>query len=291
MDRIANWTRWVKVAASVALVGFLTPGCDLLDLTPPPHKGVRFKTSCNFDHAAPDDPIVFPNQPGAAHLHDFTGAVGVNAATVTWAQLQASHTTCNDPADKAAYWTPAITVNGVKRDPLRTTAYYRRGSKEGAILPYPAGLKILAGHDLANPSAPTGETGWRCGTATEAETGQLRPTPVGCEVDLTMRIHFPDCWDGKTLDSANHRSHMAYAVPGGRNQPSVCPSSHPVPLPALTTYTHYGDLAASAVVALSSSPSAQHGVHGDFFNGWGVDRLNERVDACLDTLVKCPSGG
>jgi hypothetical protein len=31
---------------------------------------------------------------------------------------------------------------------------------------------------------------------------------------LSAKITFPGCWDGKNLDSPDHRSHMAYPVRG-----------------------------------------------------------------------------
>ena len=246
---------------------------------------VRFKTTCNFDHAASDDPIVFPNQPGAAHLHDFTGRIGVTASTTTYDELLLGRTTCNDSQDLAAYWTPAVFINGVKRDPVRTTAYYRRGSKDGTIRAYPDGLKIIAGHSLTDLSAPAGRTGWQCN-----EAAPPTPTPGDCTTDLTMRVQFPDCWDGKSTDSADHRSHMAYSTYSDRKDANVCPRSHRVQVPQLTTYTHYGEVPAGATITLSSG-DVEHGVHGDFFNGWVRVRLIERIDTCLNQLQRCESGG
>ena len=37
-----------------------------------------FVTQCDFSHRLPDDPIVFPGQPGASHSHDFTGNRSTN---------------------------------------------------------------------------------------------------------------------------------------------------------------------------------------------------------------------
>src|SRR5438105_14850034 len=34
---------------------------------------------CPYSHSRMDDPIVFPKQPGASHLHDFFGAMHTNA--------------------------------------------------------------------------------------------------------------------------------------------------------------------------------------------------------------------
>ena len=51
-----------------------------------------------------------------------------------------------------------------------------------------------------------------------------------CDGGLQLRVRFPCCWDGKNLDSADHKSHMAYPsmVDNG-----VCPSTHPVRLLSL----------------------------------------------------------
>jgi len=46
-----------------------------------------------------------------------------------------------------------------------------------------------------------------------------------CPNGLRTQVFFPSCWDGKNLDSPDHKSHMAY--PSGVNSGS-CPASHPV---------------------------------------------------------------
>ena len=40
----------------------------------------QFIVTCAFSHTAPDDPIVFPGEPGQSHQHDFFG----NRATDAW---------------------------------------------------------------------------------------------------------------------------------------------------------------------------------------------------------------
>jgi hypothetical protein len=243
--------------------------------TAAPREGdVRFKVTCQFDHSAPDDPIVFPNQPGAAHSHDFFGRRNLTASTDTYEELLAGFTTCNDSGDRAGYWTPSLYIDGVKTNPSRMTAYYRRGEKDGTIAAYPDGLKIVA---------EGGSTGWQCTTSTGAGIFSA-PTPDGCRHDLTLRIEFPDCWDGVNTDSPDHRSHMAYSAPAGDHH--ACPASHPVPVPALTTYSHFGDVPAGATVTLSAGE-----LHGDFFNGWVRSRLLERIDTCLNGVQRCDSGG
>lgn len=46
-----------------------------------------------------------------------------------------------------------------------------------------------------------------------------------CDNGLRLQVFFPSCWNGKDLDSADHKSHMAY--PDGVDS-GKCPSTHPV---------------------------------------------------------------
>jgi len=56
------------------LIGTLIAG------TPTPaHAEQQFIVDCLFAHRAKDDPIVYPRQPGASHMHDFFGNKSTNA--------------------------------------------------------------------------------------------------------------------------------------------------------------------------------------------------------------------
>ena len=59
--------------------------------------------SCNYSHSLSDDPIVFPRQAGASHLHDFVGGRSTDAFS-TGSTLISGGTTCAMPADKSGYW-------------------------------------------------------------------------------------------------------------------------------------------------------------------------------------------
>ena len=39
----------------------------------------QFVVECGYSHSAPDDPIVYPGQPGMSHEHDFFGNVTTDA--------------------------------------------------------------------------------------------------------------------------------------------------------------------------------------------------------------------
>ncbi len=43
----------------------------------------QFVVECAYDHAAPDDPIVAPGEPGASHLHVFFGHTAVAGRTTS----------------------------------------------------------------------------------------------------------------------------------------------------------------------------------------------------------------
>lgn len=274
-----------RLLCVLAIIAVLASACDPAPVTW--NEGeVRFKVTCQYSHSAADDPIVFPDQPGASHLHDFTGNVGTDAFTTSWTDLQAFGTTCNDPGDLAGYWTPALLVNNVKRDPVRATIYYRRGFKTATIQPWGAGLKMVAGFSMSDPSAPIGRSGWQCDVL---HPNDPAPTPDGCETNITLVVEFPDCWDGVNLDSDNHRSHMAYAnlIDNGSR---ICPNTHLVPVPQATMYVHFGDLAPGEVITGLSSGGVTT-VHGDLLDGWSPTRLESLIDDCLNAFVRCDSGG
>ncbi|WP_202806442.1 discoidin domain-containing protein [Kribbella catacumbae] len=63
----------------------------------------EFLADCPYTHRLPDDPIVFPNLPGASHMHSFFGATVTNAHT-TIDDLVNSPTSCNPATDKSSYW-------------------------------------------------------------------------------------------------------------------------------------------------------------------------------------------
>jgi len=53
-----------------------------------------------------------------------------------------------------------------------------------------------------------------------------KPCPGG----IRVTVIFPSCWDGKSLDSPDHQSHVAYQS-GAALAGDKCPASHPVRIP------------------------------------------------------------
>ena len=69
-----------------------------------------FRMRCAFSHFNYDDPIVYPNQPGAAHLHMYLGNTEVDHSSTSAERLRlAEQATCHGgPLNKTAYWVPSL---------------------------------------------------------------------------------------------------------------------------------------------------------------------------------------
>ncbi len=242
----------------------------------------EFQIKCRLSHTAPDDPIVAPRDPGAAHLHEFFGNVSTNAYSTT-RSLVGQETTCAQQGDKAAYWAPTLYNDGRRVEPKLMIAYYRTGQLRdpSAIRPFPLGLRMIAGDGHATRPQSTMVTDWGCdGDGPNGTSEPPRSCPDG---PLRLRVIFPNCWDGKRLDSADHKGHMAYSYRYMRQ----CPRSHPVALPTLKMHVRYD--VQGPLDRLRFSSGSRYSAHADFWNAWHPPSLKELVRRCLVGLRTCKS--
>lgn len=259
------------VTASAVIAALLIPLAAPATAFPGLISG-SFRSGCEFSHSRTDDPIVHPDHPGMSHLHDFFGNTTTDSAS-TYESLRAGGTTCDRPDDKAAYWVPAVYQNGQRMQPSEMGAYYRGANKDSNLIrPIPAGLRIIAG-DATNTDMARSVATWTC------EPGRLVSPLQGCPAGtyLQVSIPFPDCWDGQNLDSADHKSHMAYAKRTAG--PRTCPASHPVAVPMLVLEVAYRDARGGSDWSLASGSPAS--IHADFFNAWNQRTLQELIDSCI----------
>jgi hypothetical protein len=267
--------------ASAPLVALLA-GLALLGATPSTAgaDGI-FLADCRLSHRASDDPIVFPRMPGASHLHDFFGNRSTKATSTTRSLLRSS-TTCTPSQDRSAYWVPSLYRDGRLVRPTRFQAYYRDVLRYGRVLPFPTGLRVVAGSPM--PKAPQrGIVRWTCND--DHGTGSPSRIPACGSRLVTLRISFPDCWDGRRLDSPDHKAHMAYNRAGGLESGlQRCPRSHPVVVPELQLNVVY-PLRDGRGVRLSSGPVGS--AHGDVFNAWRPKALRRQVDGVLNAGRAC----
>lgn len=233
--------------------------------------------------SAPDDPIVFPRRPGTAHNHEFYGSTTVNAFS-TATSMAGQPTGCardrtgGDPDDTASYWHPTLYVDGQRLAATKSSMYYTNRSRKHVQQAMPAGLRIIAGDSKA--TAPQGDNVvyWGCGSGTSISKVTSPPQcPKG--TSLALHVIFPDCWNGRDLDAADHRTHMAYSARTGDGS-YRCPSSHPVSVPTLIMRIIWNK-ATPSPKSLSLSSGSVDTMHADFFNSWNQARLEQLVDACV----------
>lgn len=283
-----------------------------------------FRFICGPGQVLADDPIMYPGQPGKSHLHQFYGATGANAYS-TYASLRkdGSPSTCQVGAahvlNRSAYWMPAL-LDGqgnvvrpdyvsiyYKRRPLRdpTCSDAKNPKFMGYCVPLPNGLKFIFGRDMTNLSArPTGNFHFLCQTRGGAvvvnSTRDMNVALAGCPVgDQFAAIgDAPDCWDGKNLDSADHRSHVAYpSYKYGWDGALRCPRTHPYVIASFTIGARWtvqpGDDTSKWIFSSDLVMHQPRGTtfHADWFGAWDNKALAMWTrDGCVDNLLNCSGG-
>ena len=116
----------------------------------------------------------------------------------------------------------------------------------------------------------------------------------------------PDCWDGKNLDSADHRSHMSYGFYNMEGR-YVCPATHAYIVPQFTLGAWYevddnldrsGEWAPGASTwslasdTMPGMPTKKPGstFHADWMGAWDDDVMHMWIDNCINKLLNCSGG-
>lgn len=260
---------------------------------PNPNQDIgAFRTSCMFSHMNYDDPIVFPGQPGKAHLHAYFGNVNANASSTAESIRSSGNSTCRGGiANRSSYWVPAvIDKDGTPLTPETAQIYYKTGYNgiaPSAVKAFPQGLRMIAGNAKASTKEQNDGGYWGCETYV-GHTGNIPTCASGDQV--VMFVTFPQCWNGKDLDSPDHKSHMAYVSRG------ACPSTHPVAIPEIQFNIYYKVPAGSrsadwrlASDMYDASIPGGFSAHGDWFEGWDRQVVDTFVSRCLNTSSDCHS--
>ena len=222
-----------------------------------------FRINCDFAHSSYNDPIVYPNQENAAHLHRFYGNTLTNHLSTATSLFTQGESSCQgNLLNLSSYWLPALLAPSY--DPLsgerlldsqgapawvavpavvgnddeaHEIFYYSAGIDDlEAIQSIPLGLRMIAGNAMAQPGQEqdTSIVRWHCQSwgSDDAANPRFSTSIPECKAPDRVRldIFFPSCWNGNDLDSFDHKSHMAYPVNEGGPNGTHCPSSHPVPI-------------------------------------------------------------
>lgn len=262
---------------------------------------VAIRFVCDYSHMRFDDPIVFPGQVGRSHLHTFFGNTGADANSTAASIAGSGNSTCaGGILNRSAYWVPSVidTRTGAPVRPDSMVVYYKANGFHTAVQPMPAGLRMISG-DASARSAQQGSVDgnfdWYCEDGENGSGYSISPTcsartswspNVGA---MRLTVTFPHCWDGRNLDSPDHKSHMAF--PNGTS----CPASHPIAIPEISVNvfwpvrvaneTRYWRLSSDNYA--STSPGG-FSSHADWWNGWDQSIVNRWQANCLRAGVDCP---
>jgi hypothetical protein len=301
-----------------------------------------FRFMCKPSHISKDDPVVYPGQPGASHLHTFWGNTGTNANSNYQSLRTTGQSTCdnrgaNTPLNRSAYWMPAMLDGAgdvVLPDMINT--YYKQlphGSPNcssppnssvlsggtysvGICVDIPNGLRFVFGYNMAtgaggpnDPNSNEHYSMWfECwsdliGTPTASgATGRYSTiadvVAAGCPSGgvLVAQGVIPVCWDGKNLDSPDHRSHLSSYLPDAANGVR-CPDDHPYVLPSLQMRAEFttDDNFVAGKWHFSSDemvPGIKAGAtfHFDYFEAWSPTIKNAWFRNCIDKHLTCANG-
>jgi hypothetical protein len=240
--------------------------------------------------------IVAPGVVNAAHhLHDYVGNTDTAAAS-TDRSLSAAATTCRDTGDSSAYfWTvlrDRTDPEGQRRFPgeqasdrnigvvLRPrVSLVFSGNPHAPVVAPPRLLRVLSGDAKAvTNGGGYARAAFTCAGFTDRVASDVYPLcPLGR--GLMRILEFPSCWDGRNVDSANHRTHVVFPDSSGRCRPGT------TPIPKLTMTLTY-DVPAGPSFAIDTFPEQRHEPvtdHGDF--------LNLRTAESTAQLVTCLNEG
>ncbi|GGM17745.1 hypothetical protein GCM10010129_72450 [Streptomyces fumigatiscleroticus] len=199
-----------------------------------------FTTRCgvneNGNHNT-DNVIVAPGVTnGAHHLHDYVGNQS-NDAFADNDVFAAAGTSCQNQADKSSYYWPVLRVQdgtqdfdqnnaggGIEGNAGRILKAKQAeikfvGSPKSKVVAMPKFLRIITGDAKAFTNGTANANAhWSC-TGFENKVQLTDKYPICPEgSDVVRTFAFQSCWDGQNVDSANHRTHVAFADASGRCQ-------------------------------------------------------------------------
>ncbi|PYH45764.1 uncharacterized protein BP01DRAFT_356400 [Aspergillus saccharolyticus JOP 1030-1] len=237
---------------------------------------------------------------------------------------QSSCTSCAVTQDKSAYWAPALYFvhqNGdaeLVNEVGGMLAYYLLNGDN--VTAFPDNFRMMAGdtylRDFPWPVPDPPQAEW---TGDDLSQEALRQKAVGfnclnyekdpepslarhflpnktyldehCTQGVRFELMFPSCWNGKDVDTPDHKSHLAYPslVMDGK-----CPKGFEHRLVSLfyeNIWDTYAFKSKKGDFVLANGDPTGYGYHGDFMYGWESNVLQQAVNTCTNMsgeVSDCP---
>ncbi|KAK0448198.1 hypothetical protein EV421DRAFT_1676991, partial [Armillaria borealis] len=247
------------------------------------------------------DPIQYPGIVGS-HVHSVLGGSGFSLNFST-ADLRGSEcTSIPVQEDKSNYWYPVrfyvkkdgsfVTVNGSAV--MCTCADYLFSDNSSLTTPFPNDFRMISGdpnlRTLNASSFAQQAITFLCLNFNGVST-KYNELPVNqdCSSGIRSQINFPSCWDGKNVDSEDHKSHVTFPSTGPDNGTCDDPN-YPVTIPRIFMEVYWVtqgflDQRDEAMTprqpfVFSNGDPTGYGYHADFFNGWESGVLQKAINEC-----------
>jgi hypothetical protein len=161
-----------------------------------------------------------------------------------------------------------------------------RGNATSKVVPMPKFLRALTGDAKPISRGPANARAtWTCSGFTDRLADKYPICPQGSQVQRVQ--DFPGCWDGKNIDSTNHRDHLAFADPNT----GACKQGF-VAIPQLRITISYDiprDVQIKGQYALDSFPEEDHNPfsdHNDFINVNSAQTM-QKIATCINKGKIC----
>ncbi|MEP3191396.1 DUF1996 domain-containing protein [Parasphingorhabdus sp.] len=266
-----------------------------------------FRMNVPSSHLLFDDPIVYPGQPGKAHLHEFFGNFGADAFSTYESLRTTGDSNAMNRLNRSSYWLPALFYDDhhVLRGDYGTVYYKQRPSDDPIIeqwgaepIQMPNGLRFIVGHTM-NGGPVTGKPYVKAnvgGTYPDLEA-LLAEVPRDQITALYFAVTGPSLWDGENLDSPDHRSHVGNLEFGAHTdwkQKAVAPIN--TLIPQITFIRKHTILPEDDMSQFRLSSDEMAGtprggsMHMDFFEAWDEDAKNALISGAINDFRNCSNG-
>ncbi|KAJ3715264.1 hypothetical protein DFJ43DRAFT_1043607 [Lentinula guzmanii] len=250
------------------------------------------------------DPILSPGAV-SGHTHSVVGGSNFGMNITTDSLRDSQCTSMPIEQDKSNYWYPHLYFehkNGSfsALDVGNVIYYLYNDAEEGqanTVQAFPDNFRMISGDMTlrsynASSYAQQAVT-FLCLDFNGVSTKYNMLPPVSCPSGIRAQINFPMCWDGKNVDSADHKSHVAF--PSGGPDSGTCDDpAFPVTIPRVFIEGYWSTGEWDAIRDTDAMNSTQpyvfsygdptgYGYHADFYNGWESGILQNVLDKCACT--------